>query len=51
MSAPLLLKILGFICFFFLILSLIGLLVFQGSLSRRCAIQKPDDPEACKLHL
>ncbi|KAF9565316.1 calcium channel protein [Mortierella alpina] len=43
MSAPLLLTILGFIFFFFLILSLIGLLVFQGSLSRRCAIKDPVD--------
>ncbi|KAF9193354.1 calcium channel protein [Haplosporangium sp. Z 767] len=44
MSAPLLLTILGFIFFFFLILSLIGLLVFQGALSRRCAVQQVDDP-------
>ncbi|KAK3812489.1 MAG: Ion transport protein-domain-containing protein [Linnemannia elongata] len=44
MSAPLLLTILGFIFFFFLILSLIGLLVFQGALSRRCAILKPGNP-------
>ncbi|KAF9154776.1 calcium channel protein [Linnemannia schmuckeri] len=44
MSAPLLLTILGFIFFFFMILSLIGLLVFQGALSRRCAILKPGDP-------
>ncbi|KAF9123242.1 calcium channel protein, partial [Mortierella sp. 14UC] len=46
MSAPLLLTILGFIFFFFLILSLIGLLVFQGALSRRCAIPKPGDPDS-----
>ncbi|KAF9913802.1 calcium channel protein, partial [Lobosporangium transversale] len=44
MSAPLLLTILGFIFFFFLILSLIGLLVFQGATSRRCAVQDEDDP-------
>ncbi|KAI1319626.1 calcium channel protein [Mortierella claussenii] len=44
LSAPLLLTILGFIFFFFLILSLIGLLVFQGALSRRCAIQQENDP-------
>ncbi|KAG0369918.1 calcium channel protein [Gamsiella multidivaricata] len=43
-SAPLLLTILGFIFFFFFILSLIGLLVFQGALSRRCSIQQPDNP-------
>ncbi|KAI8600684.1 Ion transport protein-domain-containing protein [Dissophora ornata] len=44
MSAPLLLTILGFIFFFFMILSLIGVLVFQGALSRRCAIPQDDDP-------
>ncbi|KAG0044626.1 calcium channel protein [Gryganskiella cystojenkinii] len=44
-SAPLLLTILGFIFFFFLILSLIGLLVFQGALSRRCALPEPDNPQ------
>ncbi|KAF9174751.1 calcium channel protein, partial [Mortierella sp. AD010] len=44
MSAPVLLTILGFIFFFFLILSLIGLLLFQGALSRRCAIQQDGDP-------
>ncbi|KAF9327881.1 calcium channel protein [Podila minutissima] len=44
MSAPLLLTILGFIFFFFMILSLIGLLVFQGSLSRRCAVPDLEDP-------
>ncbi|KAF9393527.1 calcium channel protein [Podila verticillata] len=43
-SAPLLLTILGFIFFFFLILSLIGLLVFQGALSRRCSVPDLDDP-------
>ncbi|KAG0004465.1 calcium channel protein [Entomortierella chlamydospora] len=44
MSAPVLLTILGFIFFFFLILSLIGLLLFQGALSRRCAIQQDGNP-------
>ncbi|KAF9115096.1 calcium channel protein [Mortierella sp. AM989] len=44
MSAPLLLMILGFIFFFLLILSLIGLLLFQGALSRRCAVQQAGDP-------
>ncbi|KAF9585747.1 calcium channel protein [Lunasporangiospora selenospora] len=43
-SAPLLLTILGFIFFFFLILSLIGLLVFQGALSRRCAVPDDENP-------
>ncbi|KAF9357185.1 calcium channel protein [Mortierella sp. AD094] len=44
MSAPVLLTILGFIFFFFLILSLIGLLLFQGALSRRCAVQQAGEP-------
>jgi hypothetical protein len=42
------LTILGFIFFFFLILSLIGLLVFQGALARRCALPEVDNPQNCK---
>ncbi|KAF9167992.1 calcium channel protein [Actinomortierella ambigua] len=43
-AAPLLVNILIFICFFLMILGLIGLLVFSGSLSRRCAIQQEGEP-------